>query len=466
LWLPALLLLVLTGLLATLRGLLYTHHETHLKQLAETHAADLSHASSPGVECVNVTEAVAAAIAATKAKYEGTERYEQIQQLEQAQHQQEVAEAGQQDHHQEPGQVVSSPGSKAEHAWSQLGSQKSQPRGDAEEQDNQQQQQQGGMEGGSKLQLGRVKQKAEEQGNQEEGQQRPDEEQQQQGEGAGEQEDQDPGGDQDQDEGLVGDAEEGEEQKLQGEDDQVTQGQEGVTSDEAGTSHKATQKAPMTGSTSSNGPGNGSSDPDLKKTAQAAAAQLAPSTASAGGPGSGKQQEPGQRQQPVKLPTLIKEGLAHKADVSHNKAVLLQLKKHIQKLQLAQGGQGLGDWQAIVTPTKDEGAAKEIVITPEQPTQEAAAAAENGDGQQQGARRRQRASVPGFQHKPNMPGGPPYKWPKLIHQTVANRAKLSCQEMSLMDSWLKLNPGYRCVGGVGGWVGAYPKVFHAQRAGL
>jgi hypothetical protein len=144
----------------------------------------------------------------------------------------------------------------------------------------------------------------------------------------------------------------------------------------------------------------------------------------------------------VKLPSVLKNSLGQKVDMSHNKAMVSLLKKHIQTLQLQQGNQGLGDWQEIVTP--QDGAAKEIVITPEQPQQEAAAGTSGGgQQQQQGTRRQQRASVPGLQPKPNMPGGPPYQWPKLIHQTVARREKLSCQEMTLMESWVKLNPGYR-----------------------
>lgn len=41
----------------------------------------------------------------------------------------------------------------------------------------------------------------------------------------------------------------------------------------------------------------------------------------------------------------------------------------------------------------------------------------------------------------------PYFWPKFIHQTVPNRANISCEELQLMATWDELNPagaGYRC----------------------
>ena len=41
------------------------------------------------------------------------------------------------------------------------------------------------------------------------------------------------------------------------------------------------------------------------------------------------------------------------------------------------------------------------------------------------------------------PKGPPYHFPKLIHQTVANKRNLSCEEITNINSWKDLNPGYK-----------------------
>eukprot|EP00983_Pelagomonas_calceolata_P084604 1156389-Pelagomonas_calceolata.AAC.6 len=36
-------------------------------------------------------------------------------------------------------------------------------------------------------------------------------------------------------------------------------------------------------------------------------------------------------------------------------------------------------------------------------------------------------------------------FPKLVHQIVKNRTRISCEEMFWMNSWQLLNRGYRCV---------------------
>eukprot|EP00877_Chromochloris_zofingiensis_P006738 jgi/Chrzof1/2317/Cz11g10230.t1 len=40
-------------------------------------------------------------------------------------------------------------------------------------------------------------------------------------------------------------------------------------------------------------------------------------------------------------------------------------------------------------------------------------------------------------------GRPPYLFPKLIHQTVKNKTRISCQEKASMQTWKTLNPGYQ-----------------------
>lgn len=42
----------------------------------------------------------------------------------------------------------------------------------------------------------------------------------------------------------------------------------------------------------------------------------------------------------------------------------------------------------------------------------------------------------------NASAGPPFRLPKLIHQTVINKSRLSCEEKNVIDSWKRLNPGY------------------------